>query len=446
MSRRPLSLGQRLLLVGGIGLLLVSVVASLLATQLYEGSLRQQLDDQLQQDLAAVLAIARIDGQGQLQLALYRGDARHERVFSGAYWQITNLQGQPLAQSRSLWDATLALPTLDVPPRQGLYLDLDGPLEQPLRGYLQQVQLARAEAPLWVLSARDRSALDAQVAGFRRNTGLGLGGLIALWLGVLASQVYFGLKPLRLLGEQVEQVRQGQARRIDEQGLSRDVLPLSGELNALLDQHQRMVERARNSAQDLAHALKTPLAVLTAETRSDGRHWQQTVEEQTQRMQASISRYLASGLVGDHRQRTAVAAVVQSLLPLMQRVHGGRGIRFQADIGAWQAVFAGERSDLEEMLGNLIDNAGKWARQQVQVQVQMTNGCVVIDVQDDGPGLPGEALESVIQRGVRLDQRASSSGLGLAIVDELASSYGGSLQLSNSSPAGLRARLTLPSA
>lgn len=445
-TRRPLSLSQRLLLVGGIGLLLVSLVASLLATQLYESSLRQQLDEQLQQDLATVLAIARIDDHGQLQLAPHRGDTRHERVFSGAYWQITDLQGQALAQSRSLWDASLPLPVLDTPPRQGLHLNLDGPLDQPLRGYLQQVRLARAQTPLLVLSARDRSALDAQVAAFQRNTGLGLAGLIALWLCVLASQVYFGLRPLRLLGRQVEQVRLGQASRIHEQGLSRDVLPLSGELNALLDHHQRMVGRARNSAQDLAHALKTPLAVLAAEAHSDGQHWQHTVEEQTQRMQASITRYLASGLVSDHRQRTPVAVVVQSLLPLMRRVHDGRGITFQADAIAPQAMFAGERSDLEEMLGNLLDNAGKWAHQQVQLQVALENGQVVIDIDDDGPGLPESALQSVIQRGVRLDQRTSSSGLGLAIVDELARSYDGTLELNRRRPTGLRARLVLPAA
>ena len=445
-TRRPLSLSQRLLLVGGIGLLLVSVVASLLATRLYENSLRQQLDEQLQQDLASVLAMARIDEHGQLQLAAQRGDARHERVFSGAYWQITDLQGGPLAHSRSLWDASLPLPAADTPPRQGRHLDLDGPLDQPLRGYLQQVQLARADAPVLVLSARDRSALDVQVATFQRNTGLGLAGLIALWLGVLASQVYFGLRPLRLLGRQVEQVRQGQASRIDERGLGRDVLPLSGELNALLDHHQRMVERARRSAQDLAHALKTPLAVLAAEIHGDGRHWQQTVEEQTQRMQASITRYLASGLVSDHRQRTPVSEVIQSLLPLMQRIHGGRGIAFQADAIAPQAVFAGERSDLEEMLGNLLDNAGKWAQREVRLQLTLEQGQLLIDIEDDGPGLPDDALESVIQRGVRLDQRASSSGLGLAIVDELARSHAGTLQLSNRQPAGLRARLVLPAA
>ena len=160
-------------------------------------------------------------------------------------------------------------------------------------------------------------------------------------------------------------------------------------------------------------------------------------------MQASVDRYLAAGLAADHRQRTDVAAVAQAMCRLMARVHGERGITFTA-AGIDPALqFAGASADLEEMLGNLLDNAGRWAQQQVTVEAETSEGQLRIEVRDDGPGLAADALERVTQRGVRLDEREGSSGLGLAIVGDIAASYGGRLQLENAQP-GPRATLWLP--
>jgi signal transduction histidine kinase len=203
-----------------------------------------------------------------------------------------------------------------------------------------------------------------------------------------------------------------------------------------------MVLRARRSAEDLAHALKTPLTVLTTEAAGDGRDWRSTLRSETARMQASIDRYLAVGVAADHQQRTPVAPVVAALCGLMQRVHGERGVAFACDAEA-AGVFAGAREDLEEMLGNLLDNAGKWAARRVEVKVSRAGNRIQIEVNDDGSGLPEDDLERVLGRGVRLDQRAPGSGLGLAIVADIAESYGGSLVLRNGAP-GLQATLTLP--
>jgi signal transduction histidine kinase len=267
--------------------------------------------------------------------------------------------------------------------------------------------------------------------------------LVAAWLAVLASQVHFGLRPLHHLGAQLERVRSGDAQRIETQGLGAEVAPLGEELNALLDHQQRMVARARTSAQDLAHALKTPLSVLATEADGDGAHWRATVREQSARMQASVDRYLAAGLAADHRQRTGVAAVAQAMCRLMARVHGERGITFTA-AGIEPALqFAGASADLEEMLGNLLDNAGRWAQRQVQVSAEADDGQLRIEVRDDGPGLAADALQRVTQRGVRLDERVGSSGLGLAIVGDIAASYGGRVALENVQ-LGLRATLWLP--
>lgn len=159
-------------------------------------------------------------------------------------------------------------------------------------------------------------------------------------------------------------------------------------------------------------------------------------------MQTSIDRYLAVGVAADHQQRTPVAPVIAALCSLMQRVHGEREVVFACDAEA-VGVFAGAREDLEEMLGNLLDNAGKWAAQRVEVTVARSGSSLTIDVNDDGKGLPEDDLERVLGRGVRLDERTAGSGLGLAIVADIAESYGGSLVLRNGTP-GLQAMLTLP--
>ncbi|HDS1137006.1 TPA: HAMP domain-containing histidine kinase [Stenotrophomonas maltophilia] len=439
MNRQP-SLRRRLLLAGGIGLLLVSLLASALLGELFKRSARDRFDHELQQDMLTLLAQAEVDADGQLRLRQEPNDARFQRVFSGAYWQIAGADGHVLLQSRSLWDETLPAPAAGPSTR-----NLAGPLQQSLRARVQQVRLPRASEPFVAVVATDRSALDADVASFRKRTVIALGVLVAAWLAVLASQVHFGLRPLHRLGAQLERIRRGDAQRIDTQGLGAEVAPLGEELNALLDHQQRMVARARTSAQDLAHALKTPLSVLATEADGDGTHWRATVREQSARMQASVDRYLAAGLAADHRQRTPVAVVAQAMCRLMARVHGERGITFTA-AGIDPALqFAGAGADLEEMLGNLLDNAGRWAQQQVHVsaEVEVNEGQLRIEVRDDGPGLAADALERVTQRGVRLDEREGSSGLGLAIVGDIAASYGGRVALENAQP-GLRATLWLP--
>ncbi|HGM5921559.1 TPA: ATP-binding protein [Stenotrophomonas maltophilia] len=437
MSARQPSLRRRLLLVAGIGLVLVSVLASVLLGELFKRSARDRLDHELQQDMLTLLAQAEVDPEGQLRLRQEPNDARFQRVFSGAYWQIADQQGKMLLQSRSLWDQTLAA-TADGPTQR----NLPGPMQQSLRARVQQVRLPRAAQAYVAVVANDRSALDADVAAFRQRTAIALAVLVAAWLAVLASQVHFGLRPLRGLRQQLERIRRGEAERIDRRQLDLEIAPLADELDALLDHHQRMVARARSSAEDLAHALKTPLSVLAAETQGDGRDWRRTLHEQGARMRASIDRYLAAGLAVDHRQRSEVAPAAEALCRLMTRVHAGRGIHFRVDVAPGLA-FAGAVTDLEEMLGNLLDNAGKWARHDVRLRALAQQDRLHIEVRDDGPGLDEAKLESVLQRGVRLDERVEGSGLGLAIAADIAASHGGSLRLSNENP-GLRARLELP--
>ena len=435
------SLRTRLLLAGGIGLVLVSALATWWLGAMYERSARTAMDQRLGNELIAVLALAESDAQGRLQLRRELSDARYQRVFSGAYWQLQDVHGQPLGQSRSLWDETLATPApLRTGPAQAF--DTIGPLHTPLRALAQQVTLPRVAVPLQVVVATDRSALDAQVTAFRQHTAIALAVLIAVWFAVLVTQVHYGLRPLAELGRIAGQVRNGENVRFPQTGLVKEVAPLAAQLNDLLDHHQRRVLRARRSAEDLAHALKTPLTVLVTEAEGDGSDWRQTLRSETARMQASIERYLAAGIGADSRQRTVAAPVIATLCALMQRVHTERGVVFEQAPDA-HGLFAGAREDLEEMLGNLLDNAGKWAAHRVSIRLRHVRDRLHIEVVDDGPGLPEADLQRVLERGVRLDQRAAGSGLGLAIVADIADSYGGTLVLANAQP-GLRATLTLP--
>ena len=193
------SLRSRLLLAGGLGMVLVSALATWWLGAMYERSARTAMDQQLGKDLIAVLALVETDAQGGMQVRGELGDEHYRRVFSGDYWQVLDQQGRALGQSRSLWDDALAAPTA-LQPGPAKAFDAPGPLQQSLRVLAQQVTLPRAAAPVIVMVATDRSPLDAQVASFRQRTALALAVLIAVWFGVLVTQVHYGLRPLAELG------------------------------------------------------------------------------------------------------------------------------------------------------------------------------------------------------------------------------------------------------
>ena len=234
-------------------------------------------------------------------------------------------------------------------------------------------------------------------------------------LGFGVANLYNKGMPLARLSDTVARVRRGEAAQFPTDGLPTEVAPLAAHLNELLEHHDRSVQRARTAAQDLAHALKTPLSVLSLEADRPGGQLPAVVQAQVARMRASVDRHLGRGIAADARARTPVRPVVEALLALMQRVHGGRGITFTLVPGE-DGVFAGGREDLEEMLGNLLDNAGKWAASRVAVAATVDAGRLRLEVRDDGPGLPDASLQDVIDRGVRLDERVAGSGLGPMLI------------------------------
>jgi signal transduction histidine kinase len=314
-----------------------------------------------------------------------------------------------------------------------------------LRVATQRVALPGASAPTAFAVAGNLAEVRADAADFRWFAG-GAVALIALALLLtMAAQVGFGLRPLRRVGATLARMRRDAAVRFEVENLPGEIVPLALQVNDLLDAHALRVERAGNAAGDLAHALKTPLAALALESDAQSGEFARRVATEVARMQAAVERHLAGRGEIDTRQRTTVGDVVRALVSLMQRVHRERSLDLQVE-GDLDARFAGRREDLEEMLGNLLDNACKWARSRVLVRTVEADGSLLLQVDDDGPGLAPEQVERAVQRGVRLDERAPGSGLGLAIVHDLASAHGGSLSVARSDLGGLRAVLVFGAA
>lgn len=436
----PASLRRRLLLAGSAGVLLAAIAAALLLGAAFERAALRGLDRRLSDDLDALVALAEAGPDGRVRLRREPAEERYDRVFSGWYWAMQ--ADAATRSSRSAWDATEMEGVLTRAQAQRGYLEAPGPRGQALRVALQRIRLPGASAPAVFAVAGDLAQVRDEARDFRWFAALSVASIALGLLAIIGFQVGFGLRPLRRIATTLERIRRGESTRFETASLPAEVAPLATQVNELLDEHQRRIERARRGAADLAHALKTPLAALALESEAGQGEFAQRVAHEVQRMRAAVERRLVGALEADPLQRVAIRPVLDSLLALMRRVHADRAVALHGDAG--DAVFPVSRDDLEEMLGNLLDNACKWASSRVEVRVATDATGVGIVVEDDGPGLTPEQAARALQRGVRLDEREPGTGLGLAIVDDIARSYGGSLQLARAELGGLRATLRFP--
>jgi signal transduction histidine kinase len=283
------------------------------------------------------------------------------------------------------------------------------------------------------------------------STGIAIS-LGTAFLCLLAGiwQIRAGLAPFGRLRKQLSDLREGAGRRI-EGSYPMEVQPLVNDLNSLLEHRERMVERALAKAGDLAHGLKTPLAILAQEAdRADAAGQHETaasISAQVERMRRQVEYHLAHARAAGSGDvpgaRCQILPSVEGLTRTLFRIYADRKLAIQMDVPPEHSV-RGQREDLDEMLGNLLDNACKWAKSSVKIQSIQEDGAIVLTVDDDGPGLAPSMRDAVLQRGVRADEAAPGSGLGLAIVSDLAELYGGTISLEDSPLGGLRARLRLP--
>lgn len=455
MTRRAGSLRLRLLAATLVTLLVALAGSHLLLSSLFREHVLGQFDATLVQQLDQLAARLEPDAQGQPRIdPRTLSDPRWEKPYSGLYWQVDRLAGDGAAQaavlrSRSLWDTQLAL--RDDTLADGVLHTHQhaGPRGETLRVVERALRFADPPQGRWrVAVAADTAAVAAAVAQFNGVLAWSLAALGLLLALAALAQVGVGLSPLTHLQRALQRVRAGQSQRL-EGAFPAELQPLVEDFNGVLDRNAEVVARARTQAGNLAHALKTPLAVLdNAAHQSSGQDLRALVGEQVRVAQRHIDWHLARSRVAATRhlpgQRTPVRSVVEPLVRVMGKLHAARALALTVDVQPEDCAFAGEEQDLQEMLGNLLDNACRSAQSAVRVQARCEGDLLHIVVEDDGPGIAPEARAAVLQRGVRLDESTPGSGLGLAIVLDLAQLYGGQLALEEGASGGLRARLVLP--
>jgi len=413
---------------------------------------QNNLDAALQADMDGLIAAAEPNPEGGVMLVGRSPNNNFERVYSGLYYQIrTGASGGQI--SRSLFDKEI-IPTNQVKKGVLTWASAVGPENQQLRVVSRRVDLTpdnSSDAEYTFLVAGDMAAVERQTQEF--DTTL-FWSFLLLGLGLIAAilvQVKVGLLPLRQVSKGLAKIRDGEARRLDGK-FPTEIAPLAAELNSLIQHSEEVVGRARTHVSNLAHYLKTPLSVLAAEAEAleketGGAPLAEMVKRQVFSMRRQVDHYLtrarAAGSLDVLGNRTQVDSVMDDLARVIARIHAARGIVIDAECDD-NIYFRGERQDLEEMLGNLIDNGCKWARARVRVRAEKEGGRLVLTVEDDGPGLSAEQRTQVGARGERLDESVPGSGLGLAIVRDISKLYGGFFTLGESSLGGVLARLELP--
>jgi signal transduction histidine kinase len=440
---RSSSLALRLLVGAGIWVGIGLVVCGVLLSSLFRGYVERSFEDRLAVLLQSLVASAEVSDDGGIGLTRDIGEPRFEQVFSGWYWQISD-ERTPLMKSRSLFDEVLPVEGALAGPLASF--EIQGPEGRRLRVLERGIGLPGAAAPYRFSVAGDRSEIAEEIAAFDAALMQSLGVLgVGLLLGVFV-QVHFGLQPLRRIGAAIAAVRAGRASRL-EGTFPAEIAPLSNEINVLLDHNAQVLERARTQVGNLAHALKTPLSVLVNEAGSGP--VADTVQRQIGMMRKQIDHYLARARTAGSAKvlgaRTEVQPVAEDLRRTLMRIYATRGVAIELAV-APGASFRGERQDLEELLGNLMDNACKWARSRVAVNATQADGALTVLVDDDGPGLTEAEQAALFRRGQRLDESVPGTGLGLAIVRDVAELYGGTVALDRAPLGGLRARLKLPAA
>jgi signal transduction histidine kinase len=426
---------------------------------LFRQHVEAQFHAELRTHLDHLTAQISLDAQGKAQLALPLSDPRFGRPYSGYYWQVDDAVQRGAApraplRSRSLWDTALAVQA-DALVEGDVHLHpVAGPQNKRLSVVERMVRLD--DSPdgkphsLRLLVAADVALMAEPVSRFN----------IALWLalGVLGSgvvlaaivQVSVGLSPLRAMRTALSKVREGETQRL-EGDFPIEVMPLVEEFNTMLAHNAAVVERARTHAGNLAHALKTPLSVMANAAQTPKQHdpeLARLVVEQIGQARRQVDYHLARAQAAAATRvpgaKTVLLPVVEGLVRVMQRIHAQRDIAIAVASCAPELAFRGETQDLHEMLGNLLDNACKWAGHRVEIRADNDGGTLTITLDDDGSGLDAQQRSAVMRRGVRADEQVPGSGLGLAIVDDLARLYGGRLELLDSPLGGLRAALRLP--
>jgi signal transduction histidine kinase len=451
-AKRTQSLRVRVVLISMLWIAAALVGTGYVLNQLFEGHVRTQYQRQLQVYADYVLADIGQDARGQPQLERPPQNPRLLQPLSGLYWQLNDESGHPVLRSRSLWDQVLQAPRDALADKQTHFHEESGPADRPVLLLEQVVRFEWGASRQWrLLVAEDAGDLMASIAQWQRSLALFLSVLFVGLLLAVVAQAVFGFAPLRRLQTAITALRQGEVNRLQGSYPS-EFAPLVDDFNGVLAANEKMIERTRAQAGDLAHAIKTPITIMTNATdqaqQADLEQGQliDVVQKQLQALQTTVDGQLrrarlaaqATGHVtGVACRLSPIAPALQQLLTVIQKLYTDRELRFDVAMPDPDLQFPGESQDLVEILGNLLDNAAKWAKHRIRIQVLQQQNQLLLLVEDDGPGIASEKMTAATVRGTRLDEQVHGSGLGLAIVRDLVTSYGGSLRLSDSPLGGL---------
>jgi signal transduction histidine kinase len=444
---RANSLAFRLVVGAGMWIAGAIIAGGIVLSAVFRDHAEHAFDAQLLVYLDALVSVTEGDNQGRVVVMRPLGDPRFEQPYSGWYWQISGISG-PVMRSRSLWDQALTPDYALISPSTAISYRMQRMQSRQLRIVGRDISIPGMVSSLQFIVTGDRAAIEAEIQSFNTTLAWSLGLFGCGLILAVFIQVRFGLLPLRRISMALSAIRSGRELRLTGQFPS-EIEPLASEINTLLEHNEEVLERARTHVGNLAHALKTPISVLANESGSGKGSLEETVDKQTGIMRRYVDHYLSQARAAASSSvlgaRTEVLPVIEDLRRTLKRIHAARSIELEV-CGDLNTCFRGERHDLEEMLGNLIDNACKWARARIWITMGVECADLKIAIEDDGPGLEPEKYDEVFNRGHRLDEATPGSGLGLAIVRDTAGLYGGDIVLSESDFGGLRAVLILPAA
>jgi signal transduction histidine kinase len=444
------SLKLRLILGSAIWIAIALVAAGIALQWFFRDVAERRLEEELVRHLNQLTGRIALDEKGKVRLSIPLSDPRFGTPFSGLYYVVVDRDGTVL-RSRSLWDTEIVLP--ETAPREGetVGYNLIANGAGPIRVVDRTIRLYDVEGTARLAVAGSIGPIVSDVAEFTRFLITSLLILAVLLVAAASLSAAVGVLPLDRLGREVARIRKREAEQVGTD-VPAEVAPLVDELNGLLADNRAMVERAQKDAGDLAHGLKTPLTILghEAEALADAGQveWGERLQAQVERMRRRIDQQLAAARAHARARQgneAEVAPLVAGLIQVLRPLAARRNLLLVQDVQAG-LMFGGAREDLEEMLGNLMENAVKWARSSVKIRGSRDGDVILLTVADDGPGLSEGDAARILERGTRLDEQTPGTGLGLSIVGDLVEAYGGGLVLGRSPSGGLAATLRLPGA
>ncbi|WP_262268435.1 sensor histidine kinase [Microvirga yunnanensis] len=446
------SLRLRLLAVGAVSIILALAIAGFGLLLLFERHVERRMAAELGSHLNQLVSgLAQAEG-GTLEVGTPPAEPRFLQPLSGLYWQIAEEGTNAVLRSRSLWDATLTLPS-DVPAAGEVHQHtIPGPGGASLLAVERRITLpARlGGGMIRAVVALDRAEVHAAGLTFASDLVPSLAFLAAVLIAAAWIQVGVGLRPLDAVRRRLAQVRSGAADRLGA-AFPDEVRPLASEVDHLLDAQEKAIAQARARAADLAHGLKTPLTVLGGDAEELRARGDTRLADEIETVTAGMRRHVERELVRARIGLRARSGSVQPIRPVVEQVVGvlrrtPQGQKLTWEIEATDGLgIRMDAQDLAEILGNLAENASAWAASTVRIGSQREGETAILRIEDDGPGVPEDRIDAVLARGGRLDETRPGTGLGLAIVGDLVEAYGGWLSLRRSALGGLLAEVRLPS-